>query len=415
MPQTPKSEAGGGAGAVLVAMGAVFLSLVGFGIVVPLLPFYRDVFEASAWEVTLMSSVFAAGQFFGELFWGRLSDRIGRKPIIIATILCSGLGYVALAYAPTMGAAIAARAIAGFFSGNISTIQGYIVDVSPRDKLAGRLGMIGSAFGIGFIVGPTLGGLLARPDLGVAGFRPPLLAAAFLCAMAVICTIAFVRESGVRQDPAVAKGRQVGADVVRRTLSDTILKRYVAATFLSFGGFSAMFSTFGLWGAARFDWGPRDIGLVLAFTGIASAASQGLVSGWASRRIGEAKTAIIGLSIAAMFLVAEAFGPSETVAAIVIVGVTIFHTLSQPAGVTLVSRAASDDEQGATLGVNNAASAAARVLGPMSGGLLFSLVGESSPFLLAPICMVGAALMTWSGSLEARRRHLIEQGVPTGD
>ncbi|WP_091738524.1 MFS transporter [Phenylobacterium immobile] len=415
MPERLKPEAGAGGGAVLVAMGAVFLSLVGFGIVVPLLPFYRDVFGASAWEVTLMSSVFAAGQFFGELFWGRLSDRIGRKPIIIATILFSGLGYVALAYAPTMGAAIAARAVSGFFCGNISTIQGYIVDVSPRDRLAGRLGMIGSAFGIGFIVGPTLGGLLARPELGVAGFRPPLLAAAGLCAMAVVCTFLFVRESGRRQDSSAGKSRPVGADVVRRTLSDTILRRYVAATFLSFGGFSAMFSTFGLWGAARFDWGPRDIGMVLAFTGIASAASQGLVSGWASRRIGEANTAIIGLSVAAMFLLAEAFGPPATVAAIIIVGVTIFHTLSQPAGVTLVSRAAPDDEQGATLGVNNAASAAARVLGPMSGGLLFSLFGESSPFLLAPICMVAAALMTWSGSRETRRRRLAEEGLPAGD
>ena len=117
MPQSASSPDGAGSGAVLVAMGAVFLSLVGFGIVVPLLPFYRQVFGASAWEVTLMSSVFAAGQFFGELFWGRLSDRVGRKPIIIATILCSGAGYVALSFAPTMELAILSRAVAGFLRG----------------------------------------------------------------------------------------------------------------------------------------------------------------------------------------------------------------------------------------------------------------------------------------------------------
>jgi MFS family permease len=413
MSQTNSPQAGAGPGAVLVAMGAVFLSLVGFGIVVPLLPFYRDVFGASAWEVTLMSSVFAAGQFFGELFWGRLSDRIGRKPIIIATILASGLGYLALAYAPSMGAAIAARAISGFFSGNISTIQGYIVDVSPRDRLAGRLGMIGSAFGIGFIVGPTLGGLLARPDLGVAGFRPPLLTAAVLCAMGVICTIVFVKERKVAA--GAARMRAVGPGVVRRTLSDPVQQRFIAATFLSFFGFSAMFSTFGLWGAARFDWGPREIGGVLALTGIGSAASQGLLSGWSSRRLGEAATAMIGLTVAAVFLLGEAFGPTATVAAGLLVVVTIFHTSSQPAGVTLVSRAAPDDAQGATLGVNNAASAAARVLGPMAGGMGFSVIDESAPFMIAPVAFASAAAMTWAGSRTARRRRLAEQGFPTGD
>lgn len=387
-------------------MGAVFLSLVGFGIVVPLLPFYRQVFGASAWEVTLMSSVFAAGQFFGELFWGRLSDRVGRKPIIIATILCSGAGYVALSFAPTMELAILSRAVAGFFSGNISTIQGFMVDSSPRERLAGRLGMIGSAFGIGFIVGPTLGGLLARPELGVAGFRPPLLTAAGLCVMAAICTVLFVKDvKRARGDTFV---RAVGAGIVRRTLTDPVLQRFIAATFLSFAGFSAMFSTFGLWGAARFDWGPREIGGVLAMTGIASAASQGLLSGWVSRRFGEATTAILGLSVAGFFLLGEAFGPGPTAAAVILTFVTIFHTGSQPAGVTLVSRAAADHEQGATLGVNNAASAAARVLGPMAGGLAFSTIGESSPFMIGPVAFAGAALMTWLGARAVLRRRQAE-------
>jgi MFS family permease len=173
----------------------VFMSLIGFGVVIPLLPFYASVFDAPAWQITLMFATFSLGQFVGELTWGRLSDRIGRRPVLLITIAASMVGYVALAYAPSIWLAIAARGAMGFFSGNISTIQGYIVDVSPRDRVAARLGWFGAAFGMGFVVGPSLGGLLARPELGEAGFRPPLLVAAALCGVACLGVLFLVRES----------------------------------------------------------------------------------------------------------------------------------------------------------------------------------------------------------------------------
>ena len=147
-------------GAVPVLLLLVFLSLIGFGVVIPLLPFFASAFDAQAWQVTLLFSVYSAGQFLGELVWGRLSDRIGRRPVLLITITASAIGYVALAFAPGIWIAVAVRAAAGFFSGNMSVIQGYVVDVSPPEKLAGRLGLIGSAFGVGFVVGPALGGWL---------------------------------------------------------------------------------------------------------------------------------------------------------------------------------------------------------------------------------------------------------------
>lgn len=381
--------------AVPVLMGVVFLSLIGFGVVIPLLPFYATVFGASAWQVTSMFAVFAAGQFFGELIWGRLSDRIGRKPVILGTILMAALGYVALAFAPNIWFAIAARAVAGVFSGNISTIQGYIVDVTPQEKLAGRLGLIGSAFGIGFVVGPLLGGVLARPEIGAAGFQPPLLTAAALCLAGGLGAAVFVRESRSR---GMAGARRPGPlQALAQTLGDPTLRRLMGGTFLSFAGFSAMWSIFGLWGAAAYGWGPKMIGFVMALTGVAAATSQGLLSGWAVKRIGERPTVLVGLTVTAVFLFLEALGPPMVVAIILMVILVIGHTTSQPATSALISRAAPFGRQGETLGANNASSAAARVLGPVLAGFLFAGVGPWAPFVLAGVLILPAAALIGLG------------------
>lgn len=389
--------------AVPVLMGIVFLSLIGFGVVIPLLPFYATVFHASPWQVTLMFAVFAGGQFFGELVWGRLSDQIGRKPVIIGTILICSLGYLALAFAPNIWLAILARLIAGFFSGNISTIQGYIVDVSPRDRVAGRLGMVGSAFGVGFIVGPTLGGLLARPELGEAGFRPPLLVASVLCVLAAGCTVIFVRESRRRGESGGRRGPGP-LQALAHALTDRVLQRLLATTFFSFGGFSAMWSVFGLWGSQRFGWGPKEIGGVMALTGVVSASSQGLFSGIVARRVGETRTVIGGLLCAGGFMLAQAVGLPAPLAIGVMLVIVLSHTMTQPANATMVSSAAPHDQQGATLGANNAASAVARVLGPMAAGLAFSAVGPWAPFVVGAASLSLAAAMAYFGGRALTRR-----------
>lgn len=402
MATSPDSPAPHVERAVPVLMGIVFLSLIGFGVVIPLLPFYATVFDASPWQVTLMFAVFAGGQFFGELLWGRLSDRIGRKPVILLTVMVSALGYVALAFAPNIWLAILARAVAGVFSGNISTIQGYIVDVTPRERIAGRLGLIGSAFGIGFVVGPTIGGLLARPDLGAAGFRPPLLVAAVLCSIAAVCVLVFVRESRSRAAPIAARPGPIQGLVT--ALRDPVLKRLMGATFLSFAGFSAMWSTFGLWGAERFGWGPKAIGFVMALTGVAAAFSQGVLSAYTARRIGEVRTVVFGLCVTAIFLLCQAVSPWAWLAVILMVVAVVGHTMTQPASSSLISQAAPPDEQGATLGANNAASAAARMAGPICAGVAFSTLGSWAPFVVAALGILPAAWLAREGGLAITRR-----------
>ena len=174
------SAAGEERRALVVLLSVIFLMIAGFGLVIPLLPFFAKAFDAPAWQVTLMFSAFSFGQFLGEPFWGRLSDRIGRKPVLIVTITAVGFSYAALAFAQSIWAAFAIRFVTGIFAGNISTLQGCLADMTAPHERAGRMGLMGSAFSLGFMLGPALGGLLAQPQLGPVGFHLPLYAAAAL-------------------------------------------------------------------------------------------------------------------------------------------------------------------------------------------------------------------------------------------
>jgi MFS family permease len=379
-------------GAMAVLLALVFVNLIGFGVVIPLLPFYATVFKAEAWQVTLLFSIFSAGQFIGELTWGRLSDRIGRRPVMLLTILLSAVGYVALAFAPTIWLAILARGAAGIFAGNISTIQGYIVDITPRERLAARLGLLGSAFGVGFVVGPAMGGLLAREDLGAAGFRPPLLLAAALSGVAAVGVVALLKESRIAR-PQRAKSNPFSA--LAASLRHPVLRILLTSTFISFAAFSAMWSVLGLWASARYGWGAREIGLVMGVTGVGAAISQGVLSGALSRRIGPGATIGVSLTFTAAALMIQALTPWAWVTiACVVVGV-IGHATSQPASTSLVSRSAPPDAQGATLGAAGAVGSLARVTGPMFAGVLFSIVGPWAPIVFSSLAMLPAAWLGW--------------------
>jgi MFS family permease len=394
---------GGGRLALAVLLLIVFMSLIGFGVVIPLLPFYAEVFDAPPWQVTLMFSVFSAGQFIGELTWGRLSDRIGRKPVLLLTIFTSGLGYVALAYAPGIWLAILARFVAGFFSGNISTIQGYIVDISPPSRLAGRLGMIGAAFGIGFVVGPALGGFLFVEDVGEAGFRPPLLAAAVLCWMAGFGALAFVRESRGRSLANPARPNPIAA--LTDAIASPVLRKILGATFLGFLAFSSLWAVLGLWGAAKWGWGARQISQVISLTGVAAALAQGFFSGFVVRRIGETATIVGGLLITGVAVLITALSGQTWLVVVALIAATAGHTMSQPATSALISHSAPPDKQGSTLGANNAAGSAARVLGPAIAGGLFGLAIDA-PFIFCALGMGPAAWLAWRAgrAVAAHRR-----------
>jgi DHA1 family tetracycline resistance protein-like MFS transporter len=393
---------------MLVLLAVVFINLMGFGILMPILPFYAQSFHAPAWQVTWVFTAFSIGNFFAEPIWGRLSDRIGRRPILIATIAASGLGFIALAFAPNIWAALLIRLASGLTTGNLSTIQSYIADITPPRLRSGRIGLLGAAFALGFVAGPAMGGLLARPQLGSAGFHLPLFVAGGMSLMAAAGVILFVRESrGGGQKVAAIQGPRLAAWAEARR--HPVLGRALIVTLLLTGAFSAVESTFGLWAQHRYGWGPFKLSLCFASVAITAALAQAFITGRLTRRYGEAVMLATGLAIIGLALAILPLG-AGIVRTIALMAVAVFgQALALPTISALISRTTAPDRQGAMLGMNMSIGALARAIGPVAGGALFSIVGADAPLFVSALVLAPAVLLAWQAEGAARRRYLKEE------
>jgi MFS family permease len=392
--------------AMLVLLVVVFVNLVGFGVLMPILPFYAQAFQAPAWQVTWMFAAFSIGNFVAEPVWGRLSDRIGRRPILLGTIFCSGLGFIALAFAPNIWIALVIRLFSGLTTGNLSTIQSYIADITPPRLRAGRIGLLGAAFALGFVAGPALGGLLAHPQDGVAGFRAPLLAAGGLSILAALGVAVFVRES---REHVHTPGDGLRLSLLAEARCHPVLGRALVVTLLYTAAFAAAESTFGLWAQNRFGWGPRQLSLAFASVAVTAALAQGFVTGRLTRRYGEAMMLSAGLAIISVTLALQPLGGGMG-RSIVLLALTVFgQALALPNISALISRTTSPNRQGAMLGLNMSVGAAARAIGPIVGGALFSVVGADAPLYAAAVAVAPAILLSWQAEEAARRLRLKER------
>lgn len=388
----------------------VFINLVGFGLVVPLLPFFAQSLKADAWQITLMFSAYSLGQFFAEPFWGRLSDRIGRKPVLLMTLIANALGYLMLAFVPNIWLAIAVRLFTGLGAGNISTVQGYVADVTPPEQRAGRMGLIGAAFGLGFIVGPGLGGLLTQPQLGRLGYQLPIFLAAALAAVAAVGVVVFLRESRAKADPAAPRPAFLAG--LKDARDNAVVSRVLVVTLIYMAGFSAMESVFGLWSESRYQWGAREVGLSFMIVGIVSTLNQGFFAGRLARRFGESRVLATGMLLFGTSLVLQVLAPVAWFPAtrlelgaltipvvqgwiipIVMAIGACGMSLAMPNISAMISRASPPDRQGAMLGLNMASSSVARIFGPMIAGALFSGLGHDWPFVIGALLTLPAALM----------------------
>ena len=371
-----------------VLMLTVFINLVGFGVIVPLLPFFAEALDAPAWQITLMFAAYSLGQFFAEPFWGRLSDRIGRKPVLLATTALNVVGYLALAFAPTIWIAIAVRLFTGLGAGNISTIQGYIADVTPPERRAGRMGLLGAAFGLGFIVGPALGGLLTRADAGRLGFQIPIFVAAGLAALSCLGIAVFLRESRAKADPTLPRPKFLSG--VHEAKANPVIARVLLVTLVYMAAFSGMESTFGLWAQARHGWGPREVGLSFVVIGVVSAISQGLITGRLARRFGEARVLAFGMGLFGSSLFVQTLVTEDWMVPLAMAFGGFGMALAMPNVSALISRSTSPDRQGALLGLNMAAGSLARMGGPIVAGVTFSALGPNAPYLTGALLVIPA-------------------------
>lgn len=372
--------------ALAVLLLVVFINLVGFGVIIPLLPFYARSMDAAPWQVTTMFAAYSLGQFFGEPFWGRLSDRIGRRPVLIVTIIANTLAYLALAFAPNIWVAMLIRLFGGFGSGNISTIQGYMADVTPPEKRAGRMGLLGAAFGAGFVIGPGLV-MVMRPGAGALGYQLPLFLAAAMAGTAALGVILFVKESRAPSAPGAPQAHRLEA--LNQAAAHPILSRVLLVTLISTAAFAGMESVFGLYADTRFGWTASQVAACFALIGVIASIGQGVLTGRLARRFGEARVLTAGLSIIAMSLLITPF-ISRPALAVVAVACTAFgQSLVFPCVGALISRATPPDRQGQMLGLNMAAGSLARIGGPLLAGPLFGLA-IGGPYWFGAALMVPA-------------------------
>ena len=370
----------------------VFVDLVGFGLLIPLLPFYVQRVGAGPELITNVLGLYSLAQFVAGPIWGRLSDRYGRRPILIVTSGGLAISYVFLAYADTLTALILARAFGGIMGGNIGAAQAYISDITTPETRAKGMGMIGAAFGLGFIFGPAIGGVLGGSDVATANFFAPAMAAAAVTAAATLGAILFLKESLTPEVRAKAGPKAAGSviDRLRTTFSRRTLMLLTVAGFLSVTAWAQFETIFSLWANDKFSYGPQDIGFLLAFIGVLAVIVQGGSIGKLTKTFGERKLLIVSLVLLAVgyIVLSQATSLPEVLFACGVLagGSGLFN----PSISSLVSKEAQPHERGAVLGTYQGATALSRVIGPAFSGLVYARLGTSAPFLVGVALVVPA-------------------------
>jgi DHA1 family tetracycline resistance protein-like MFS transporter len=370
---------------------AVLVDLVGFGIVLPLLPLYADRFGASGVEVGLLVTVYSLVQFFMAPFWGRLSDRVGRRPVLIVGLLGSAISYVVFAYASTLLMLFVSRILAGLGGSTVPVAEAYIADVTEPEKRAGGIGLLGAAFGIGFIVGPAVGGILASVDPVAPG-----LTAAVLCGSNALLALALLPESLRLQPNAHSSGHQGWIPYLQHVArSPDILS--ILAVYLFFSmAWAVLQPTLSLFGAQRFGMGAREVGYLFAFLGLISAIVQGGLVRRLVPMFGEVRLIRLAGPPFVIGLLVLAFSTSLPVLLLGLALLAVGYGGAIPSVLGLLSRRSPAELQGGTLGMGQGVGAMARMAGPFAAGVAFDALGISWPYLLGAGFAAGAMVLAFS-------------------
>lgn len=365
-------------GALGVIFLIVFLDLMGAGILVPVLPFVVQPYRSDALTVGLMALAFSAAQFLASPFLGVWSDRVGRRPVLLVCLMGTAAGYFLFGWAGSLEMLFFARLLAGFAGGSISTAQAYIADVSAPADRAKNFGLIGAAFGLGFILGPAMGGALSKISL-----QAPAFASGGLSLVTLVVASVLLKESlpvGVRQSKLMGWRDVNPFAQIGSAMGKPAFRGLMLAVFALNFGMAGLQTNFAVFTHARFGLDAAHNAILFSFLGLMAALTQGVLLRKLAPAMGEAKLAIYGAVVFGLgfIVIAESSALWMLYAAVALTA--LGFGLAAPALSGLVSRRAMAGEQGVLLGTAQSVSSLTRVMGPVFAGLLFDRIGPAAPY-----------------------------------
>ncbi|KPK62009.1 MAG: hypothetical protein AMS21_08365 [Gemmatimonas sp. SG8_38_2] len=369
----------------------VFIDLIGFGIVLPLLPFYATDFGADPMIIGLVVAMHPAMQFLFGPIWGRLSDRIGRRPILLLGLVGSGLSYLLFGLATNLTWLFASRIMQGIAGANIPVAQAYIADSTDLENRTRGMGLVGAAFGLGFIAGPAIGGVLVNLGYAAPGFFAAALSlanagAAFFYLPESLSPDA--KASAARASDLGLLGRmRLAVSFGRSPAIGTLMAIYVLATFV----FAAFTTVFPLWIAIKLDYDAQHAGYLMAYLGLLMAIVQGRLIGPMARQFGERRLLVIGTTVLILGYALMPLADTLLILCAVLVLIALGSGLNWPTATSLASQHAAIDRQGGVLGVMQSLSALGRMLGAAWAGWVFGTWQAATPFTLSAVIMSLAA------------------------
>jgi predicted MFS family arabinose efflux permease len=375
----------------------VFVDLLGFGMVIPVMALYAERLGTPDSQIGWLMTGYSFMQFVFTPIWGRLSDRFGRRPLLLLSIAMTAVGFAGYALAPDFRWLLASRLFAGAATANIAIAQAYIADVTPPEGRARGMGLIGAAFGLGFVLGPALGGILSSVSLAAPGYAAAGLAAANGAAAFLV-----LPEPRARVLSAHRARFMAVLDELRRPG----IRRLIFIYLFSILAFSGMEATFALLAAHRYGLDQRHVSYVFAFIGVVVTVVQGGLIGPLTRRFGEQALLVAGLLLQAIGLVAVPYAGNMMGLLAACLPLSCGSGLSSPALSSLLSRSARDEDQGGTLGIGQSAAALGRIAGPISATNAYDHLWFSAPYL------GGAAIMLLTAAVGSTLRRPREQAEP---
>ena len=370
----------------------VALDLVGFGIVVPILGRYAERFGANGFQVGLLFASFSLAQMVFAPVLGRVSDRVGRKPVIIFSLVGTAIGCFVTGAAGALWVLFLGRIIDGASGASVAVAQGAIADIAPPERRAQLLGMLGAAFGVGFVVGPALGGLAALGGPHVPFYVAGTIAA--VNAVAAVIRLPETRPEAREERPARGSRAALTPD----------LRRYAAVGLLSTLGFAGFEATFSLWGAETFSLTEGSTALVFLFVGALLVLVQGMLIGRLTASFGSRRLLRAGLAVVAAGMFTLASTSTWPVLFVALTFIAFGQGVAVPSGTALVTEAAPVERRGEALGYQQSVTALGRVAGPVIAGLLFDHAAVDAPFVVAG-ALAGLALLAVWGVTRAGAVH----------